>query len=138
MAAPTKRRFYNPNDVLHGLVSVNTVQSIGYSKNFTRLAGQGDNDVTDSFQAKTNMQVAGDLVIQDPVQADALIDASEAQLSWKGVPETGGAIKTITITGVSFFTLSERDAHAALDNITLGWNAYNPSGTDPVTVATAP
>jgi hypothetical protein len=132
------RRFYNPHTVKHGLVDVTTIQSITYRKNWTRLAGQGDNDLTDSFQAKVNLQVGGTIVIQDPIQADALIDAASASLSWAGVPEEGGAAKTVTITGVSFFTLDETDGHNALDGITLGWNAYNPGGADPVTVAVAP
>jgi hypothetical protein len=120
------------------LLDVNTVQSISYTKTWQRLAGQGDADLTDSFQAKTNLQVNGNLVIQDPVQADALIDAASASLVWDGQPEAGGTKKTVTITGVEFFSLNETDAHNALDGITLGWNAYNPSGDDPVTVAVAP
>lgn len=135
--ATTRRRFYNPHNVKHGTTDVNTVQSISYNKTWQRLAGQGDSDVTDSFQAKTNLQVNGNLVIQDPVQADALIDAVEATLAWDGMTETGGQEKHVAVTGVSFFTLAETDSHNALDAITLGWNAYNPTGDDPVTVSLA-
>lgn len=131
----TRHRFYNPHGVKHNSVDINTVQSVMYRKNWTRLAGQGDADLTDSFQAKTNLQVSGTIVIQDPIQGDALIDAAGATLEWNGTPEAGGTEKIITITGVSFFTLDETDAHNALDGITLGWNAYNPSGADPVSVA---
>lgn len=135
--ATIKRRFYNPNTVKHGTTDVNTVQSIAYRKNWTRLAGQGDNDLTDTFQAKVNLQVGGTISIQDPIQADALLDAASATLSWAGVPEEGGTAKNVSITGVSFFTLDETDAHNTLDGISLGFNAYNPSGADPVTVALA-
>lgn len=138
MTETARKRFYSPHGVLHNAVSVTTVQTITYSKNFTRLAGQGDADLTDSFQAKVNLQVSGTLVIQDPIQADALVDAVSGSLVWNGTPEAGGVAKLITITGVSFFSLSETDAHNALDGITLGWNAYSPTGIDPVTVALAP
>lgn len=134
MSDTVKRRFYNPHNVMHGGVSVTTVQSVAYNKNWTRLAGQGDNDITDSFQAKVNLQVSGSVVIQDPIQADALIDAPNGTLEWDGVPEAGGTPKHVEITGVSFFTQAETDAHNALDGITLGFNGYNPSGADPITV----
>jgi hypothetical protein len=133
----TRRRFYNPHNVKLGATDVNTVQSISYTKTWQRLAGQGDDDVTDSFQAKTNLQVNGNLVIQDPVQADFLIDAAEASLTWQGQTSGAGAKKNVTVTGVSFFSLNETDGHNALDSITLGWNAYEPTGVDPVTVALA-
>jgi hypothetical protein len=135
--ATTRRRFYNPYNVMHGATEVNTVQSVAYSKTWQRLAGQGDDDITDSFQAKTNLQVAGSIVIQDPVQADALIDAAEGSLAWDGQTSAGGAEKHVVITGVSFFNLAETDAHNALDTITLGFNAYEPTGIDPVTVTVA-
>lgn len=132
-----KRRFYSPHNVKHGAVDINTVQSVMYRKNWTRLAGQGDADLTDSFQAKVNLQVGGSIVIQDPIQADALIDAASATLEWDGTPEEGGTAKNVAITGVSFFTLDETDAHNALDGVTLGYSAYNPTGADPVTVGLA-
>lgn len=135
--ATVARRYYNPHTVKHGTVDINTVQSIAYRKNYARLAGQGDNDLTDSFQAKTNLQVSGTIVIQDPIQGDALIDAASASLTWTGVPETGGTAKSMTITGVSFFSLDETDSHNALDGVSLGWNAFSATGADPVTVALA-
>jgi hypothetical protein len=137
MPTTISRRYYNPHNVKHGTLDVNTVQSVMYRKNWTRLAAQGDNDKTDSWQAKVNLQVSGTIVIQDSIQGDALIDAASATLEWDGVPETGGTAKHVTITGVEFFTLDETDAHNALDGVTLGWNAYNPGGADPVTVALA-
>lgn len=132
--ATTRRRFYNPYDVAHGSTDINTVQSITLNKTYQRLAGQGDNDFTDSFQAKTNLQVNGSLVIQDPVQADALIDADPDDLTWSGTPEAGGVAKNVSVANVEFFSLAETDSHNALDAITLGWNAYNPDGSDPVSV----
>jgi hypothetical protein len=130
----TSRRFFNPHAVKHNLVDVSTVQSVTLRRNWTRLMGQGDNDITDSFQARTNLQVSGSLVIQDPIQADALLDAAEGALEWAGVPEEGGTAKAVSISGVSFFTSDETDSHNALDGVTLGWNAYSPTGVDPVTV----
>jgi len=132
-----KKRFFNPHNVKHGIVAVDTVQSITLNRNWTRLAAQGDADITDSFQAKTNMQVNGNLVIQDPIQADALLDAASATLEWDGQPEAGGTIKHVEVTGVSFFTFAETDSHNAVDTITLGWNAYSPTGVDPVLIENA-
>jgi hypothetical protein len=133
----TRRRFFNPHNVKHNAVDVNTVQSITLRRNWTRLAGQGDNDITDSFQARTNLQVSGSVVIQDPIQGDALLDAAEGDLEWAGVPEEGGTPKAVSVSGVSFFTSDETDSHNALDGVTLGWNAYSPTGADPVTVGLA-
>jgi hypothetical protein len=132
-----RHRFYSPHGVTHNSVSVTTVQSITYSKAYTRLAAQGDADLSDSFQAKVNLQVSGTLVIQDAVQGDALLDAANGSLIWIGTPQTGGVAKTTTIEGVEFFSLNETDAHNALDGVTLNWNAFKPDGTDPVTVALA-
>lgn len=137
MVETARKRFYSPHGVTHNAISVTTVQSIAYSKNYTRLAGQGDADLTDSFQAKVNLQVSGTIAIQDPIQADALIDAVSGDLFWVGTPEAGGLPKEVTVTGVEFFSLSETDAHNALDGITLGWNAYNPLGDDPVAIELA-
>lgn len=132
-----RHRFYNPHGCTHNAVSVTSVVSATYTKSWTRLAGQSDADLTDSFQAKVNLQVSGTIVLQDPVQADALIDAAQGILFWVGTPEAGGVAKNVTITGVSFFSLNETDAHNALDGVTLNWNAYSPTGIDPVTVALA-
>jgi hypothetical protein len=134
MAAPVSRRFFSPHNVQHGTNGISTVRTITYRKNWTRLAGQGDADLTDSFQAKVNLQVSGTIVVEDPIQADALIDAPENTLSWDGATSAGGTPKHVAITGVSFFTLDETDAHNSLDGVTLGWNAFNPTGADPVTV----
>src|SRR5215211_1604054 len=98
----TRRRYYNPHSVTHATVEINTVQTISIRKTWQRLAGQGDNDVTDSFQAKVNLQVNGTIVIQDPIQADALLEAASGDLVWEGVPEAGGTPKRETVTGVEF------------------------------------
>lgn len=135
MSAPVTRRFFSPHNTLFGTAGITTVQSISLSRQWQRLAGQGDADLTDSFQAKTNLQVSGSLVIQDPVQADALLDLPSATLKWDGKPEEGGTPKHIEVSGVSFFSASETDSHNAIDGVTLNWNAYKPDGTDPVTVS---
>src|SRR4051794_7580480 len=120
----TRRRYYNPHGVTHGAVEVNTVQSITIRRTWQRLTGQGDDDLTDSFQAKVNLQVSGTIVIQDPIQGDALLDAATGTLEWTGTPEEGGTAKNESVTGVSFFSLDETDGHNALDAVTLGWNAF--------------
>lgn len=133
----TARRFYHVKDCTHGAVVINTVQSISYRKNYTRLAGQGDSDLGDTFQAKVNLQVSGTITLQDPIQADALLDAAEADLSWKGVPQPGGTEKVITAQNVQFFSLDETDAHNALDGISLAWNGVMEAGADPASAALA-
>jgi hypothetical protein len=132
------RRFFNPHNVQHGAVAVTTVQSITLNKTKQRITARGDNDRSNSFQATTGLDVSGTLVIQDPIQADALLDAAAATLSWDGATEEGGAIKTQTVTGVEFFSLNETDSHGAVDGITLGWGAFDASGDDPASVALAP
>lgn len=134
--ATTKRRFYNPHNVLHGIVEVNTVQSITLNKTWQRLTGRGDNDLSPTFQARTGLDVNGNVVIQDPMQADALLEAPSGIFQWDGMPEPGGLKKRHSVTGVEFFSLAETDAHGALDTITLGWNSFDPTGADPHTVTT--
>jgi hypothetical protein len=126
-----KRRFINPNNVMHGLVAVETVQSVTLNKTKQRIVARGDNDVAPSSQFKTGLEVSGTLVIQDPIQADALFDAPAATLTWDGVPEAGGQAKRHTVVNVEFFNLNETDQHGAVDGITLGWNSFNPDGSDP-------
>lgn len=129
----TRRRFINPHGVLHGALEVNTVQSITLTKNYQRIAAQGDNDVTDTAQFKTNLQVSGQIVLQDPIQADALLDAPAALLKWNGAPEEGGTPLDQQVTGVSFFTMNDTHAHGQVGTVTLGWNAFSPTGVDPHT-----
>jgi hypothetical protein len=133
----TPRRFFHIKTCTHGAVAVNTVQSITYRKGFTRLAGQGDNDLGDSFQAKVNLQISGTIVLQDPIQADALLDAAEADLTWNGETAAGGTEKTMLVQNVAFFSLDETDAHNALDGVTLGWNGVLEAGADPASAALA-
>lgn len=135
--ATTRRRFYNVKTCTHGSVAVSTVQTITYNRSWTRLNGQGDDDITDTFQAKVNLQVSGTLVLQDDLQADALLDAASDTLAWNGMPEAGGTEKHVEIDGVEFFSENSTNAHNALDGITLNWSAYSPTGVDPVTVALA-
>jgi hypothetical protein len=131
----TRRRFFNVQNAKHGLIDISTIQSITLRKSWTRLAAQGDADITDTFQAKTNLQVGGTLVIQDAMQADALLDAVSGVLTWQGQTTAGGQPKVETVDGVEFFSLDETDAHNAVDGITLGWNAFSPTGIDPASVA---
>jgi hypothetical protein len=132
------RRWYNPHNVQHGAVAVTTVQSITLNKTKQRLTARGDNDRGPSWQATTGLDVSGTIVIQDPIQADALLDAAPATFEWDGVPEEGGAIKTETVTGVEFFSLSQTESHGAVGTVTLGWGGFAAAGTDPHSSALAP
>ena len=125
------RRWYNPHNVQHGAVAVTTVQSITVNKTKQRLTARGDNDRGPSWQATTGLDVSGTLVIQDNVQAHALLDAAPATLEWDGVPEEGGAIKTETVQGVEFFNMGQNEAHGTVGTITLSWGGFVAGGTDP-------
>lgn len=125
------RDFINPHNVKHGATDINTVASIALRKSWQRLAGQGDNDLSDSVQFKVNLQVGGTITLRDPIQGDALLDAPSSTLLWDQVAEAGGTNLQNTVTGVEFFTLDETDAHNALTGVSLGWNAFSPTGIDP-------
>jgi hypothetical protein len=138
MAEQPSRRFFNIFDATHNGVAITTIQTVTVRRAWTRLTGQGDNDKTDTFQAKVNLQVSGTVVIQDPIQAALLMDAGAGDLAYKGETSEGCQPKQVTVTGVEFFSVDETDAHNALDGITLNWNAFNPTGADPVTVGLVP
>jgi hypothetical protein len=98
---------------------------------YQRLSGQGDNDLSDSVQFKVNLQVGGTITLRDPIQGDALLDKASASLVWDQIAEAGGQNMRHTVTGVEFFTLDETDGHNALVGVSLGWNAFSPTGIDP-------
>lgn len=132
MAAPTKRRYIHIVGAAHGAVEINTVQSISFSDDTQEIAASGDDDIADSFLAKGKSSTRGELVLQDPIQADALRAAGAADLTFSGQPEAGGVAVDMTLKNVIFFTRRQTAVHNGVWGEALGFRCYDPTGADPV------
>jgi hypothetical protein len=124
----TKRRYIHIVGALLGSLSVNTIQSISFNDDAQEIAASGDDDQADSFLAKGKRTTRGTLVIQDPVQADALMAAAQADLTYSGKPEAGGVAVNMTLKNVIFFSRSSTQMHNGVWGESLTFRCYLPSG----------
>jgi hypothetical protein len=130
-------RFINVDNALLGAVEITTIQSISYNSDTAEIAASGDADKADTALFKGKRTVRGQLVIQDPVQSQALLNSAKADLKFDGEPEAGGTAKTVTLKNAMFFTENANAPHNALWGQTLGFRCFQPDGTNPVAIATA-
>jgi hypothetical protein len=128
----TKRRYIHIVGALFGTLAVNTIQSISFSDDAQEIAASGDDDAADSFLAKGKRTVRGTLVLQDPVQADALMAAAQADLTYSGKPEAGGTAVDVTLKNVIFFARSNTSMHNGVWGESLTFRCYLPTGLAPV------
>lgn len=133
----TKRRYIHIVGALYGALAVNTIQSVSFSDDAQEIAASGDDDQADSFLAKGKRTTRGTLVIQDPVQADALMAAAQADFTYSGKPESGGVAVNMTLKNLIFFARSATQIHNGVWGESLTFRCYLPSGLPAVTTALA-
>lgn len=111
--------------------NVTTVKRIDYRASTKRLASSGDGDKQDTFLAKGMEGIQGSIVLEDPVQAAALLALLEGILTFKGTQgNTLNLTDLVTITNVQFF----EDA-SGLSHDDIGGCAVSFMGTALTTVA---
>lgn len=129
------RRFINISTFKHGAVAYTTLQNVEENTEVQEIAASGDADKTDSFLVAGKSSTRGTLSMQDPIQAEALLNATKADITFIGEAETGGVQTKVTIKNVIFFSKRASAVHNGVWGQSLTWRAFDPSGLDAVTMA---
>ena len=137
MAAPTKRRYINISTFKVGTAEYNTIQSVSENTDIQEIAASGDADTADSFLAKGKSSTRGEVVIQDPIQAQAMLVGAPGDITFSGQPEAGGVAVNVTLKNAIFFGKRATMLHNGVWGETLNFRCYDPTGANPVTIALA-
>lgn len=134
-ATNAANRYFNVKNFAAGGTTFTTIASVSYQTGAREITDSGDNEFALSFAARGVSMTRVTINLKDPLQAEALRQLNNTDITFNGVTQQGGTANAlITLSAFTGFADNGQAAHGALWGQSVSGICAKADGSNPVAV----